>query len=151
MVYKQRHLVFPMSYPRDSTLSFKFGGNEYEISSVYYQVIRNKYHLVIYNEELHNLYSSPDIIRQVKSRRMRWAGHVARMGEERKVYKVLVGKPEGKRPLGRPRRRWEDGTRMDLREIDLGGVDWIRLAQDRDRWRAVVSAVMNLRVLAPRS
>jgi hypothetical protein len=72
------------------------------------------------------------------------------MGEERKVYKVLVGKPEG-RPLGRPRRRWDDGIRMDLREIGLGVVDWIRLAQDRDRWRAVVSAVMNLRVLAPRS
>jgi hypothetical protein len=73
------------------------------------------------------------------------------MGEERKLYKVLVGKPEGKRPLGRSRRRWEDGIRMDLREIGLGGVDWIRLAQDRDRWRAVVCAVMNLRVLAPRS
>jgi hypothetical protein len=73
------------------------------------------------------------------------------MGEERKVYMVLVGKPEGKRPLGRPRLRWEDGIRMDLREIDLGGVDWIRLVQDRDRWRAVVSAVMNLRVLTPRS
>jgi hypothetical protein len=73
------------------------------------------------------------------------------MGEERKVYKVLVGKPEGKRPLGRPRRRWEDEARMDLRENDLGGVDWIRLARDRDRWRAVVSAVMNRRVLAPRS
>jgi hypothetical protein len=73
------------------------------------------------------------------------------MGEERKVYEVLVGNPEGKIPLGRPRRRWEDGIRMDLREIVLGGVDWIRLAQDRDRWGAVVSAVMNLRVLAPRS
>jgi hypothetical protein len=73
------------------------------------------------------------------------------MGEERKVYKVLVGKAEGKRPLGRPRRRWEHGIRMDLREIGLEGVDWIRLSQDRDRWRAVVSAVMNLRVLAPRS
>jgi hypothetical protein len=82
---------------------------------------------------------------------MKWAGHVARMGEERKVYKVLVGKPEGKRPLGRPRHRWEDGVRMDLVEIGLGCVDWIRLAQDRDRWRAVVSAVMNLQVLAPRS
>jgi hypothetical protein len=76
---------------------------------------------------------------------------VARMGEERKVYKVLVGKPEGKRPLGRPRRRCEDGIRMDLGEIGLGGVDWIRLAQDRDRWRSLVIAVMNLRVLAPRS
>jgi hypothetical protein len=105
----------------------------------------------LHNEELHNLHSSPDIIRQVKSRRMRWAGHVARMGEGRKVYRVLVGKPEGKRPLGRPRRRWEDGVRMDLREIGLGCVDWIRLAQDRNRWRDVVSAVMNLLVLAPRS
>jgi hypothetical protein len=73
------------------------------------------------------------------------------MGEERKVYKVLVRNPEGKRPLGRPRRRWEDGIRMYLREIGLEGVDWIRLAQDRDRWRAIVSAVMNLRVLAPQS
>jgi hypothetical protein len=76
---------------------------------------------------------------------------VARMGQDRNVLKVLVGKPEGKRPHGRPRHRWEDGIRMDLREIGLGGVDWIRLTQDRDRWRAVVSAVMNLRVLAPRS
>jgi hypothetical protein len=100
----------------------------------------------LHDEELHSLYSSPDIIRQVKSRRMRWAGYVARMGEERKVYKVWVGKPEG-----RPMRRWEDGIRMDLREIGLGSVDWIRLAQDRHRWRAAVSAVMNLRVLAPRS
>jgi hypothetical protein len=75
------------------------------------------------------------------------------MGEERKVYKVLVGKPEGKRPLERPRRRWEDGIKMDLivREIGLGCVEWIRLSQDRVRWRAVVSAMMNLRVLAPRS
>jgi hypothetical protein len=73
------------------------------------------------------------------------------MGKERKVYRVLVGKPEGRRPFGRPRRRWEDGVRMDLRETGLGGVDWIRLAQDRDRWRAVVSAEMNLPVLAPRS
>jgi hypothetical protein len=87
----------------------------------------------LHNEELHNLYSSPDIIRQVKSRRMRWAGHVARMREERKLYKVLVGKPEGKRRLGRPRRRWEDGMRMDLGDTGLGGVDRILLAQDRDR------------------
>jgi hypothetical protein len=76
---------------------------------------------------------------------------VARIGKDRKVYKVLVGKSEGKRPLERPRRRWEDGFRMDLRETGLGGVDWILLAQDRDRWRAVVSAVMNLRFIAPRS
>jgi hypothetical protein len=75
----------------------------------------------MHNEELHSLYSFPDIIRQVKSRRMRWAGHVARMGEDRKVYKVSVGKPEGKRPLGRPRRRWEDGISLDLGETGLGG------------------------------
>jgi hypothetical protein len=83
----------------------------------------------LHNEELHNLYSSPDNIRQVKSRRMRWAGHVARMGEESKVYMVLVGKPEGKTPLGRPRRRWENGIRMDLKEIVLGvwiGFDCLR-------------------------
>jgi hypothetical protein len=105
----------------------------------------------LHNEELYNLYSSADIIRQVKSRRMRWAGHVACMGEEIKVYMVLVGKPEGKTPLGSPRRRWEDGIRMDLGETGLGGVDWIRLAQDRDRWRAVVSTMMNLWVPAPQS
>jgi hypothetical protein len=97
------------------------------------------------------LYSSPNIIRQIKSRRMRWTGLVARMGEERKVYRVLMGKPEVKSPLERPRRRWEDGIRMDLREIVWGSVDWIQLAQDRDRWRALVNTVMNLRVLAPRS
>jgi hypothetical protein len=104
----------------------------------------------LHNGELHNLYSSPDIIRQIKSRRMRWEV-LANMGEGRNVYRVLVGKPEGKRPLGRPRRRWEDGTKMDLREIGWGGVEWIHLAQDRNRWRALVNAVMNLRVLAPRS
>jgi hypothetical protein len=87
----------------------------------------------------------------MKSRRMRWAVHVARMGGGRKVYRVLVGKPEGKGPLERPRRRWEDWIKMDLREIGWGGVEWTHLGQDRDRWRAVVNAVMNLRVLAPRS
>jgi hypothetical protein len=76
---------------------------------------------------------------------------VARMGEGRNVYRVSVGNPKGKRPLGRPRRRWEDGVKMDLREIGWGSVEWIHLARDRDRWRAVVNAVMNLRVLAPRS
>jgi hypothetical protein len=105
----------------------------------------------MHNQELHNLYSSPGIIRQIKSRRMGLAGHVARIGEERKVYKVLMGKPEGKRPIGRPRLRWKDGIRMGLREIGWRCVDWIRLAQDRDRWQAFVNAVMNLRVLAPRS
>jgi hypothetical protein len=105
----------------------------------------------LHNKELHNLYSSPAIIRQVKSRRMRWAGHVARMGEDRKVYKALMGKPKEKRPLARPRRRFEDGIRMYLGETGLGDEGWIQLVQDRDRWRAVVSAVMNLRVLAPHS
>jgi hypothetical protein len=105
----------------------------------------------LHSEELYNLYLSPDIIRHIKSRQMRWAGHVARMKEERKLFKVLVGKHEGKRPLGRPRRRWQDGISMYLREIGLGGVDWIRLAQDRDQWQAVVSAVMNLWVLVPQS
>jgi hypothetical protein len=85
----------------------------------------------LHSGELHNLHSSPDIIRQIKSMRMRWAGHVARMGEGRNVYRVLVGKPEGKRPLGRPRRRWEDGIKMDLREIGCGGVwsgfSWLRI------------------------
>jgi hypothetical protein len=105
----------------------------------------------LHNEELHILYSSPNIIRQIKSRRMRCAGHVARMREWRNVYKVLMGKPEGKIPLGRPRRRWKDGIRMDLREIGWGSVVWMQVAQNRDRWRAVVNTVMNLRVLAPRS
>jgi hypothetical protein len=82
---------------------------------------------------------------------MRWAGHVAHMGKERKVYKVSVGKPRGKRPLGRSRCRWEDGIRMDLREIGWESVEWIQLAQDRNRWRAVVNMVMNLWVLASRS
>ena len=96
---------------------------------------------------LHNdLYTSPNIARVIKSRRMRWVGHVARMGEERGAYRVLVGKPEGKRQLGRPRRRWVDNIRMDLQEVGCGYVDWIGLAQDRDRWRTLVSAVMNLRV-----
>jgi transcription termination factor 2 len=99
----------------------------------------------LHNEELHNLYSSPSIIRIIKSRRMRWAGHVARM-EKRNVYRLLVGKPEGKRPLGRPRRRWRDNIKLDLLAIGLGGVDWIGLAQDRYRWRALVNSVMNLRV-----
>ena len=85
-------------------------------------------------------------MRVVKSRRMRWPGHVARMGEGRGVHRVLVGKPEGKRPLGRPRRRWEDNIMMDLQEVGGGCEDWLELAQDRDRWRALVSTVMNLRV-----
>ena len=82
----------------------------------------------------------------IKSRRMRWAGHVALMGDRRSVYWVLVGKPDGRRPLGRPRRRWEDNIKMGLQEVVYGGMEWIELAQDRDRWRGLVNAVMNLRV-----
>jgi hypothetical protein len=100
----------------------------------------------LYNEEFHNLYSSPKIIRMIKSRRMRWAGHAARMGEKRNAYTILVGKPEGRRQLGRPRRRWVDNNKIDLREIGWDGVDWVDLAQDRDHWRALVNTVMNLRV-----
>jgi hypothetical protein len=100
----------------------------------------------LHNEELRDLYSSPSIIRIIKSKRMRWAGNVACMGEKRNAYRLLVGKPEGKRPLGRPRRRWVDNIRMDLREVGWGDVDWIGLAQDRNRWRAPVNSVLNLRV-----
>ncbi|KAJ4427918.1 hypothetical protein ANN_23928 [Periplaneta americana] len=100
----------------------------------------------LHNAELHTLYSSPDIIRNIKSRRLRWAGHVARMGESRNAYRVLVGRPEGKIPLGRPRRRWEDNIKMDLKEVAYDGRDCINLAQDRDRWRAYVRAAMNLRI-----
>jgi hypothetical protein len=95
--------------------------------------------------DIHGLYSSPSIVRVIKARRRRWAGHVARMGEVRGAY-ILVVRPEGRRPLGRPRRRWEDNIKMDLREIGFGDVDWIHLAQDRDRWRTLVNTVMNLRV-----
>jgi hypothetical protein len=100
----------------------------------------------LHNEELHGLYSSPSTVRVIKARRMRWAGHVARMGEMRGAYNILVGRPEGRRPLGRPRRRWEDNIKMDRREIGFGDVDWIQWAHDRDRWRALVNTVMNLRV-----
>jgi hypothetical protein len=96
----------------------------------------------LHNEEFRDLYSSPSIIRIIKSRRMRWAGLVARMGEKRNAYRLLVGKPGGKRPLGRPRCRSADNIKIDLLEIGWGGVDWI--AQDRDKWRALVNVVMNL-------
>jgi hypothetical protein len=99
-----------------------------------------------HNKELRDLYSSPSIIRIIKSRRMRWEGHVARMGEKRNAYRLLVGKPEGKRPLGRPRRRWVDNIRLDLGEVGWGDVDWNGLAKDRNRWRALVDSVLNLRV-----
>ena len=100
----------------------------------------------LHNEGLNDLYSSPNILRVIKSRRMRWAGHVACMWERRGIYRVLVGKPEGKRPLGRPRRRWEDNIKIDLQEVECGSMDWTELIRDRDRWRALVNAVMNLRV-----
>jgi hypothetical protein len=100
----------------------------------------------LHNDELHSLYSSPNIVRVIKSRRLSWAGHVARMGEGRGVYKVLVGRPEGKRSLGRPRRRWEDNIKMDVREIWIDEAKWIHLAQDKVQWRAFVNTVMNLRV-----
>jgi hypothetical protein len=98
------------------------------------------------NKELRDLYSTPRIIRIIKSRRVRWVCHVERKGEKRNVYRLLVGKPEGKRPLGRPRRRWVDNIRMDLGEVGSSHVYWIGLAQDRNRWRAVVNSVLNLRV-----
>ena len=97
-------------------------------------------------EELNDLNCSPNIVRVLKSRRMRWAGHVARMGKRRGVYRVLVGKPEGMRLLGRPRRRWEENIKLGLQEVGCGGVDWVDTAQDRDGWRALVNAVMNVRV-----
>jgi len=98
----------------------------------------------LHDEELNDLYSSLNTVRVIKLRRMRWVGHVERMGEKKGVYRVLVGKPERKRPLGRPRRRWEDTIKMDLQEAGFGVMDWIELAQDRGWWRELVNSVMNL-------
>jgi hypothetical protein len=100
----------------------------------------------LHNDKLHSLYSSPNIVKVIKSRRMMWAGHVARMGKGRGVHRVLVGRPEGKRPLRRRRCRWEDNIKMDLREIEIDVANWIWLAQDRFNWRAYVNTVMNLQV-----
>jgi hypothetical protein len=100
----------------------------------------------LHDEELHHLYSSPNIITMIKSRRLRLAGHVARMEAKRNEYRILVGKPEGKRPLRRLRRRCVDNIKIDLTEIGWDGMDWINLAQDRDQWSALVNTVMNLRV-----
>jgi hypothetical protein len=100
----------------------------------------------LHNEKLNDLYSLPNIVRVVKSRRMRWAGHEAHMGEDRCVHRVLVGKSEGKRPLGRPGHRWEDNIKMDLQEVGGGRGDWMKLAQDRDRWQALVGMVRDFRV-----
>ena len=100
----------------------------------------------VHNEELDSLYRSPNIVRVIKSRRLRWAGHVARMKEGRSAFKILKGKPTGKRPLGRPRRRWEDNIRMDLEEIGISAGNWVDSPQDRNYWRALVNAALNLRV-----
>jgi hypothetical protein len=100
----------------------------------------------LHNDEPHSLYSSPNIVRVIKSRKMRWAGHVARMGEGRGVYRVFVGRPEGNRTMGRRRRRWEDNIKLDLREIRIDGANWIQLTQDGVQWRAFVNTAMNLRV-----
>jgi len=100
----------------------------------------------LHKEELNDLYFSPNIILVMKSRGIMWAVHVARMGERRGLYRILLGKSEGRRPLGRPRHRWEDNIKMHLQEVGFGVMDWIEVARDRDRWRALVNAVMNLRV-----
>jgi hypothetical protein len=99
------------------------------------------------NEELHSLYLLPNIVRVIKSRRLRWAGHLARLEEGRSAFKILTGKPTGKRPSGRPRHRWEDNIRMDLEEIGINARNWVDLAQDRNYWGALVNAALNLRVL----
>ena len=114
-----------------------FGPKRYEVTGEWRR---------LHNEELNDLYSLPNIVRVVKSRRMRWDGHVARMGEDRGVHRLLVGKPEGKRPLERPRRRWEDNIKMDLQEVGGCHGDWMELAQDREGWRALVGTVRNFRV-----
>jgi hypothetical protein len=136
-VWKKNLILICCSLLRNRVLRRIFGPKRDEVTGEWRK---------LHNEELNGLYSLPNIVRVIKSRRLRWAGHVARMGEGRSVYRILVGKPEGKRPLGRPRHRWEDNFRMDLQDVGCGCEDWIGLAKDRDRWRALASAVMNLRI-----
>jgi len=121
----------------DRVLRRIFGSKRDEVTGVWRK---------LHNEELYDVYSSPNSVQVIKSRRMRWAGHVARMWERRGIYRILVGKPEGKRPLGSPRHRWEDNIMMDLQKMGCGGMDWMELAQDRDRWQAFVNVVMNFQV-----
>jgi hypothetical protein len=121
----------------DRVLRMMFGPKREEVTGE-----RRKLH----NEELQDLHSSPSIIRIMKARRMRWTGHETRMGANRNAYRFLVGKLEGRRSLGRPRRRWLNNIKMDLVEVGWGDVDWIGLAQNRDRWRALMNSVLNLRV-----
>jgi hypothetical protein len=121
----------------NSVLRRIFGPKRDEITSEWRKLL---------NEELNDLYSLPNIVWVIKLRRMRWAGHVACMVERRGIYRVVVGKLEGKRPLGRPRHRWDVNIKMDLQEVGCAGMDWIELAKDRDRWLALINAVMNLRV-----
>ena len=130
--------VWDITYQRVSSLS-----SVYYMISVYYVLWEWR---KLHNEERNDLYCSPNIVRVIKSKRMIWTGHVARMGERRGVYRVLMGNPGEKRPLCRPRRRWEDNIKMDHQEVGCGSTNWIELAQDRDRWWTLVNAVMNLRV-----
>jgi hypothetical protein len=106
----------------------------------------NRKWIKLHNEELNDLYCSHNIVRVIKSRRMRWTEHVARMGEKRGVCRVLVGKPKGKKKLGGPRLRWEDNIKMNLQEVGCGGMEWIDLAQDRDRYQVLLNSILNLRV-----
>jgi hypothetical protein len=131
------NLCIPLRVFSNSVLRKIFGPKKDEVTGEWRKV---------HNEELNDPYSSPNIVWAIKSRRMRWAGHVACVGESRGVYMILVRKPEGKRPIGKPRHTWEDNIKMDLQEVGCGGMDWIELAHDRDRWQPLVSAVTNFLV-----
>jgi len=129
-------LIYPLRVFENGVLRRLFGHERDEVTGEWRK---------LHNKELNDLYCSPNIVRVIKWKIMRWAGHLARMGKGRGVYRVLVGKHEVKRPLGRPRRGWKDNIKMYLQEVGCGSMDWIELAQDRDRWRALVNMVMNLR------